>query len=174
MRRSTRTTEAPKVTKSTPRSDGSNRGSAVLPTGLHDRPAQPIRLLSVSVKRGRLACDIAIAEERCRYTDSVLAAHAMADFPDLAEHACVNGVAPKFGAVIESTSTAHLLEHIAISLQTRSAHDSAACFVGTSEWVDEARGIAHLELSFRDDLEGLGAFNEALNYLNTAVITCLP
>lgn len=128
---------------------------------------------SITVQTGRLVCDIAIPDARFRRTSPGLAAFAMERFPDLPHHACVNAKGSTFGAVIEHTSTAHLLEHVAISLQTRAAADAAGPFVGTTEWIDEQAGEARVQLSFRDDLEALRAFNEAVSFLNIAVLTCL-
>lgn len=132
----------------------------------------PVQLRAITVRRGRMACDLAIPDPRFRYTTPRLAAFAEGQFPDLPHHACVNGSGPSFGAVMESTSTAHLLEHLVISLQTRAATGSSAEFLGTTEWTDEAAGLARIEVSFRDDLEALRAFGEATRFLNIAVLTC--
>ena len=75
---------------------------------------------------------------------------------------------------MEGTSVPHLLEHIAISVQTASARDPAARFVGTTEWLDEAAGEARIELSFTDDLEALRSFNLAVKFLADAVLICCP
>lgn len=40
-------------------------------------------------------------------------------YPDLPHHACVNDEGPTFAAVMDHTSTAHLLEHLIISQQLR-------------------------------------------------------
>ena len=138
-----------------------------------DTRPDPVRVRSITVRTGRLACDLIIEEARYRYTTPQLAAYATQRYPDLPHHACVNGKAPSFGAVMESTSVAHLLEHIAISEQTRASDDPEREFVGTTEWVDEDAGLARIEVSFYDDLEALRAFNDATRFLNIAVLTCL-
>ena len=135
--------------------------------------ADPIQLKAVTVSPGRLTCDIVIPDERFRYTTSELAALVVESYPELPHHACVNGAGPSFGAVIENTSVPHLLEHVAITLQTRSAIEQGAEFVGTTEWACEAAGDARIVLSFADDLEALRAFIEATRFLNIAVLTCL-
>ena len=134
----------------------------------------PIQVRLITVKTGRLACDIAIPDQRHRHTTPRLAAFAQGHYPDLPEHACVNARGRTFGDVMEHTSTAHLLEHVAISLQTRASRDADAVFAGTTEWLDEAAGLARVEISFIDDLEALRAFNEATRFLNIAVLTCQP
>ena len=138
-----------------------------------ERQPDPVQLRAFTVKAGRMVCELRIPDERFRYTTPKLAAFAEGQYPDLPHHACVNEVGSTFGDVMESTSTAHLLEHLVISLQTRAAADSAGEFVGTTEWVDESAGEARIEVSFRDDLDALRAFSEATRFLNIAVITCL-
>ena len=133
----------------------------------------PILVRTVTVRTGRLVCDVQIPDERFRKTTPHLASFVCQAYPDLPRHACVNGEGATFGTVMERTSTPHLLEHLAISEQTRAAKDAARTFVGTTEWVDEAAGEARVEISFQDDLEALRAFNEATRFLNNAVLICL-
>lgn len=133
----------------------------------------PILVRTITVRTGRLVCVVEIPDERYRRTTPRLAAFVRQIYPDLPHHACVNGEGATFEAVMEHASTPHLLEHLAISEQTRAAEDAAAAFVGTTEWIDEAAGEARIEISFRDDLEALRAFNEATRFLNNAVLTCL-
>ena len=107
-------------------------------------------------------------------TSPKLAAFVTNQYPDLPLHACVNDVGTAFGSVIEKTSIPHMLEHLVVDIQ---AHETdtprAETFVGTSEWIDEEAGKARVEASFRDDLQALRAFNKAVEFLNTAVLTCL-
>lgn len=133
----------------------------------------PIRIKAITVRTGRLVCDIEVSDERFRNTTPRLAAFVEQAYPDLPHHACVNDAGSTFGAVIEHTSTPHLLEHLVISEQTRAAVDVADPFIGTTEWIDQEAGQARVETSFRDDLEALRAFNEAAKFLNVAVLTCL-
>lgn len=134
----------------------------------------PIRLVSVAVKRGRLVCELVIPDERRRFSTPRLASYVETNYPDIARHACVNESGRQFGAVMQSTSIAHLLEHIAIDEQVHDSENDDALFVGTTEWLDEQAGRARIQLSFRDDLSALEAFNKALQFLNIAVITYLP
>lgn len=133
----------------------------------------PIRVRGITVRTGRIVYDITIPDERHRHTTPRLAAFAEGYFPDLPHHACVNEVGHAFGDVIENTSTAHLLEHLTISMQVRDKSVGMDAFLGTTEWTDELEGEARIELSFRDDLAALRAFNEAVRFLNIAVLTCL-
>lgn len=125
------------------------------------------------VRTGRLLCDIEIADPRFRQTTPKLAAFCEGRYSDLVHHACVNEVGNSFGEVIEATSVPHLLEHITISEQVRASDGTSATFAGTTEWTDEAAGLARVQVAFKDDLVALRAFNEAVNFLNTAVLTCL-
>ena len=144
------------------------------PFGVDCAPEVPIRLVSVAVKRGRLVCELVIPDERKRFSTPELASYVEINYPDIAEHACVNESGKRFGAVMRHTSIAHLLEHIAIDEQVRDSENDDAFFVGTTEWVDEQTGRARVQLSFNDDLSALEAFNKALQFLNIAVITYLP
>lgn len=131
---------------------------------------QPIRVESIVVKPDRVACRIAVGDERYRYSDARVAAGLVSLFPSLAQHACVNGVGQTLGSVIRNTSVPHLLEHVWIELQVRSSASPDALFVGTTEWLDEDAGIACVQVSYRDDLQALRTFNEATQILNNAVL----
>ena len=134
---------------------------------------QPVQVKTITVQTGRLVCDVVVSDAQHRYTTPRLAAFAQGHYPDLPYHACVNDAGPLFGDAIEHTSTPHLLEHIAISEQTRAAEAPEDRFFGTTEWTDEAAGEARVTISFRDDLEALRAFNNAARFVNIAVLTCL-
>jgi len=136
---------------------------------LHAQGA-PVRIESLTVKADRVIARIAIDDVHFRYTTPAIAERAQAEYPTLARHACVNARGKTFGAVMNETSTAHLLEHLVIEMQIRSCVDEAAVFVGTTEWIDEQAGIACVQVSFEDDLNALRAFNKAAHFLNSAVI----
>ena len=135
--------------------------------------SEPIQMRTITVRTGRMLCDIEIAEERYRNTSPRLAAFVADQYPDLPHHACVNDVGHTFGDVIENTSVPHLLEHLVISWQVRERQAGDPTFIGTTEWLDEEAGVARIEVGFKDDLVALRAFNEATQFLNTAVLTCL-
>lgn len=134
---------------------------------------QPITVRCIHVKADRIAFEVELSDARYRYSSPGLARYVCDRFPELPRHACVNSAGSTFAAVMNSTSCAHLLEHVAISILVRNSKDENALFVGTTEWLDEASGLARIELSFRDDLESLRAFNEAVKFLNDAVLTCI-
>ena len=121
----------------------------------------PIRIASIVVRRDRVICELEVSDVRFRYTNPQIARYVLDLYPSLFRHACVNAEGRTFGCVIEHTSIAHLLEHLAVELQTRAADDPQALFVGTSEWLDEASGKACVQLSFKDDLEALRALKKA-------------
>ena len=134
---------------------------------------QPIEVRTITVRTGRIVADVVIADERFRETTPGLAAFVEESYPDLPHHACVNEVGFAFGDVIEHTTVPHLLEHLVISMQVRERAIGDATFIGTTEWTDEAAGAARVEFGFKDDLVALRAFNEAVKFLNVAVLTCL-
>ena len=128
-----------------------------------------VRVDRIIVRTGRLTCDVRIEDEAFRYVTPGVLQAALRTFPSLPHHSCVNGIAPTFSAVMETTSIPHLIEHIAIDAQTRSARDGHASFVGTTEWLNEAAGIARIELSFTDDLQAMRAFRRAIDFVNAAL-----
>lgn len=133
--------------------------------------APPIAAERIVVEKGRLACTVIIRDSRYRYAWNELARFVSEHHPDLALHSCVNAHEQRFATIMAETSVPHLLEHVAIDVQAHHAQRGEA-FVGSSEWTDEARGRALIQLSFVDDLEALQAFKEALAFLNDALITC--
>ena len=130
-----------------------------------------VRVERIVVRVGRLTCDVRIADGRFRMVRPQLVRAALDEFPSLPHHTCVNEVGPTFAAVMDSTSVPHLVEHIAIDLQTRASDNPGASFVGTTEWLDETAGLARIELSFTDDLQAMRAFRQAVAFVN-ARITC--
>lgn len=132
----------------------------------------PIAVEAITVQTGRLVCDVRIEEGIAHYVTPKLARLACAQFPDLPHHACVNYEGPLFGDVLDHTSVPHLLEHVAISLLVRGTNQQDASFQGTTEWTCEPEGRARVQVSFTDDLEALRAFDEAVRFLNDAVLTC--
>ena len=137
--------------------------------------ASVLTIERIAVLADRIACDVLLAPGASHSTTPPLAARVCAAFPDLPHHACVNDAGPTFGAVMEHTSLPHLLEHLVIDLQTRTAPpDADAVFVGTTRWTDESAGRAHLEVNFTDDLVALRAFREATAFLNETVVTYAP
>lgn len=48
---------------------------------------------------------------------------------------------------------------------------AAPTFVGTTEWLDEPAGLAHVQVSFDDDLIALRALRDAADILNQAVVS---
>ena len=115
----------------------------------------------------RLSVLVRLAPDAPRRTGPVLAARAIASFPDLLHHACVNDRGPTFGAVASDTPLPHLLEHLAISLMLRDeAAPAHAVQMGTTEWLNEAEGLARVEVTYTDDLVALRALRDATAFLN--------
>lgn len=131
-------------------------------------PAPAIMAKRVTVRSGRLLCDVEVSPQ-WHYSTPALARAVLQTYPELSRHACVNGVSDTFGAVIAETSLPHLLEHVAISLQVRATGRPDATYVGVTAWTDEARGRARIQLSFDDDLVALSAFKQAADFLNTTI-----
>lgn len=123
------------------------------------------------MRAGRLTLRVRVAQGVPRSTDARLAQALLAERPSLASHTCVNERGPLFGSVIEHTSLPHVLEHLIIDEQVRDSRSLAdSTFVGTTEWLDEAAGLARVEVNFTDDLVALRAMRNALSTLNGKVV----
>ena len=147
--------------------------------------AGPIRVERLEVRRGHLVCQVAFGNAP-RVTSPQLMSRVLAVVPTLAQHACVNERGTVFAAVMDCTPLPHLLEHLVVDLQVRAEsgqwltlpgvaaeappHVSGATsdhpIVGTSEWLDEAAGIARIDVSFADDLVALRAMRDSVAFLN--------
>lgn len=159
-----------------------------------------VRIVRLEVMRGHLTCIIELAAGAPRTTSNALVERVLRDFPNLPRHACVNEHGRTFGDVIARTPTPHLLEHMIIDLQVREMASAAPAksapaksapavpalaapapaapadvpLVGTSEWIDEAAGLARIDTSFADDQVALRALRDAVAALNDALAFTLP
>ena len=139
-----------------------------------------VRIMRVEVTRGHLTCTVELASGIPRMTSCALAEHVIEDFPNLPRHACVNERGRAFADVMACTPVPHLLEHMIVDLQV---HEMAKRdplpgladalggipLVGTSEWLDEAAGLARIDVSFADDLVALRALRDAVTALDDAL-----
>ena len=144
-----------------------------------------VRVTRMEVHRGHLVCLVSFAGAP-RVTSASLMRRVLPAFPMLPQHACVNERGTTFAAVMDCTPLPHLLEHLGVDLQVRAesgqwftlpgaapsvsphvtgtTHDRP--IVGTSEWLDEAAGIARIDVSFADDLVALRAMRDSVAFLN--------
>ena len=129
----------------------------------------PLRALRVRVRPDRVEVEIVVAAECYAQTDKLIA-ECLGHVPTLGQHACRNSVGPVFAAVMRSTSTPHLLEHLVIDAQTRAAKDPNRVFTGTTQWSAGDGLIAHVAFSYEDDLVALDALNRSLSFLNGVLI----
>lgn len=157
-----------------------------------------VRIVRLEVMRGHLTCIIELAAGAPRMTSNALVERILRDFPNLPRHACVNEHGRTFGDVMARTPMPHLIEHMIIDLQVRemaSAVPAAPApaapaksapaapapaapadvpLVGTSEWIDEAAGLARIDVSFADDQVALRALRDAVAALNDALAFAFP
>lgn len=131
---------------------------------------QPLRAVHVKVRPDRVEVEVAVAARRYAQTDPELITECLRRAPTLGRHACRNSVGPVFASVMKSTSTPHLLEHLIIDAQTRAAKDPDRVFTGTTQWSAGDGLIAQVAFSYEDDLVALNALNQALLFLNQALI----
>lgn len=132
----------------------------------------PIRVQRMEVHQGHLICRV-LFDVAQRTTSPELMARVLPAFPALPQHACVNERGTTFAAVMSCTPLPHLLEHMVVDLQVRQdlgrGLRQSAPVVGTSEWLDEAKGAARIDVSFSDDLAALRAMRDAVAFLNEAL-----
>lgn len=133
--------------------------------------AEKIALERLSVLPDRIEAEVRVLDPAYRTTSPELIAQVLVRFPTVRYHACRNETGPTFSAVMENTSLPHLLEHLVIDIQTR-AHaereDEATdpVFTGTTQWSATMSDVAIVRVSFYDDLISLGAFKQALHFIN--------
>lgn len=131
---------------------------------------QPLRAVHVKVRPDRVEVEVRVADARYAATDGLLVQRCLRAYPTLGKHVCRNEVGPVFAAVMGNTSTPHLLEHLVIEAQTRAARDASRVFTGTTQWSAQDALVANVAFSYEDDLVALNAFNQALLFLNHALI----
>lgn len=152
-----------------------------------------VRIVRLEVMRGHLTCIVELAAGAPRMTSNALVERILRDFPNLPRHACVNEHGRTFGDVMARTPMPHLIEHMIIDLQVREMASAAPAasasaapaksapaapadvpLVGTSEWIDEAAGLARIDVSFADDQVALRALRDAVAALNDALAFAFP
>ena len=134
-------------------------------------------LESLTVYPDRVEARVRIDDSRYQFTTLELMAAVLEEFPTLPHHTCRNSKGPTFGAVMDHTPLAHLVEHLVIDLQTheyaaRHAEDSdvdQVVFTGTTQQSASDPHVSIVRVSFRDDLIALAAFKKALHSINQAL-----
>lgn len=139
------------------------------PAESREAECDAVRIEKLTVLPGRIACDV-VVDTRRPYTDAAFAARLCERVPTIVRHSCISKQGAVFGDVISCTSLAHVLEHLVIDLQASYGKSSDTLYMGTTEWVDEGKGIAHVEVSFTDDLVALRSFRDAMLIINETVI----
>ena len=131
--------------------------------------AEKIALERLSVLPDRIEAEVRVLDPAYRTTSPELIAQVLVQFPTIPFHTCRNEAGPTFSAVMENTSLPHLLEHLVIDIQTRAHAEREATdpvFTGTTQWSATMRDVAIVRVSFYDDLIALGAFKQALHFIN--------
>lgn len=121
-----------------------------------------VQVEHVTVRPDRVIAEIRIANETCAFTSADIVEAALWHYPHLLEHACVNDCGKTFGAVASHTSVPHLIEHMTIEEQARSSRGERKLFVGKTSWLDRARLLAQVEVSYEEDLSALAALRTAV------------
>ena len=129
-------------------------------------PAEALVVESINIAKGKMCVRLRIQKE-ARFTDPRIAVKVMTRFPCVGLHSCKNDSGPHFADVIERTSTAHVLEHLMIDLQLGdSATPMGSRLVGFTQWIDESKGIAEVQVAFLNDMVALRALRDGVSFLN--------
>lgn len=157
-----------------------------------------IRLDKVVMSPGRMRLEVSLAFWAPRTTDAATAKEAVAKYPTILAHSCINSEGPSFGDVIANTSVPHLLEHMIIEEQLAQAEQPSTAqalpvasaaqgatpaavggaaaqsgtLVGTTRMAKDGKR-AVIEVSFFDDIVAARAAARALDELN-AMLPCRP
>lgn len=130
------------------------------------RLMETVRVEQIRVEDDRIVFTVRVTTPLWHRTTFQLTAQVLELHPHLIHHACVNAKGTVFGAVIFDTPLPHLLEHLAIDILSKTSSNPHITHVGTSSWIDEVQGTACVQISMRDDLEVLSAFNQAVSIVN--------
>ncbi len=134
---------------------------------------QPLHIASVRVRADRIELLVRAAHQRYCFSDGALIEQCLVRYPLLGEHTCRNQVGSTFSAVMRSTSTPHVLEHLIIDEQTRAACQSERIFTGSTQWDAQAETNlqALVAVSYEDDVVALGAIKQATDFLNKTLLS---
>lgn len=125
---------------------------------------QNIEVTNIVVKKFRIICTVKLNSQK--YSNAEVKKALLKAMPNLALHKCKNSSGNNFETAMNSTSLAHVLEHMIIDIQSKYTNE---VLLGTTEWVDKSLGLAKIELSYTDDLVCLSAIQEAQNLLNKII-----
>lgn len=89
---------------------------------------QNLQITNIVVKKFRIICTVKL--NNVKYSNEAIKTTLLEKMPTLAAHKCKNSKGKNFVEVMDSTSLAHVLEHMIIDIQTK--HTDKALF-GTTE-----------------------------------------
>lgn len=149
-----------------------------------------LTIKSISIDNDYMVCEVYLSSD-WHYTNSRIANAAKAEYPHIIYHTCMNSQGFHFGDAINHTSLAHLLEHLTIDSLVRldckrdkefqdyaNAHPedpnpqdtvrrgSTFTYAGVTEWVNEQKGHARVQIRFCDDVDTLNAIKHAAERIN--------
>ncbi|SEO51883.1 cyanophycin synthetase family protein [Denitrobacterium detoxificans] len=139
------------------------------PRGKHSVAGLPLVIDHITVRSDRMVCRVRVSPA-LRYTTPGMAHRALEKMPSLAHHSCVNENGDTFASAIEHTPLPHLLEHVTIDLLTQRTERSDYVYAGVTEWLDEERGVARVQVSMLSDIESFAAFRDAANFINNLIV----
>lgn len=127
-----------------------------------------IQVKTITVKTYRIICIVKLSGSL--YSNENIKRELLKNFPSLAQHKCKNLQGKNFESIMNSTSIAHILEHLIIDFQIKSLNANlnfSNPLYGTTQWINKPEGIAKIEFSFYDDLIALSSLNKATDFLTS-------
>ena len=155
-----------------------------------------IQLLGITFKQDKAQIDVKFdqcltPEERIGLRDALYK-----KYPNIKNHACKNSKGPRFDDCVETTSIAHIFEHVILeelafvetregrSVSLRNALDKPESRPTSLYSLDKAmrtfvakttnlgEGLAKIEMKYYDDISTLQAINKATSSLNEMLLAC--
>ena len=122
-----------------------------------------IKLLNITFKGDRAQIDVQFNGKLSPDVHNNFIKLLLKKYPSIAGHSCRNSKGPTFGDCVETTSVAHIFEHVILE---------ELAFVETRKCVFVAKtsnlggGVAKIELKYYDDISTLQAIKRATSSLN--------
>lgn len=130
-----------------------------------------IKVNNITVNKYRIFVLVQLGEQH--FSNIRIKEKLLLNAPNLAYHKCKNKNDEDFVDVMDKTSLAHLLEHLIIDFQIQFLEEdgvSGKPIFGTTEWIDQDKGLAKVEVSFYDDIIALKAIKSAEKLLNECLL----
>lgn len=144
-----------------------------------------IKLLNITFKGDRAQIDVQFNGKLSPDVHNNFIKLLLKKYPSIAGHSCRNSKGPTFGDCVETTSVAHIFEHVILEeLKEATSHckivpsiragaltqNDVRVFVAKTSNLGD--GLAKIELKYYDDILTLQAINRGADSLNQMLAGC--